>query len=215
VHHRGGRTFNRIIEVLREELGYYVPEPQIINAKDFGVPQNRERVFIIGFRSKSSADGFEYPKPFVNKTVFRDVKEKSPVSVRYYISETYLKGLINHRERHQAKGNGFGFEIIADDSISNAILLGGMGRERNLVIDNRLHDFTPITNIQGQVNKEGIRRMTPREWARLQGFPNSFIIDAVSVTHSYRQIANAVAVPAIEETGKMLIRQLIKENGNA
>jgi len=214
MHHHGGKTISRILEVLRGELGYHVPDPRIVNAKDFGVPQNRERVFIIGFLDKQQADSFKYPTPMVRKAVFGDVKESTPVSVRYYLSEQYLRGLRNHKERHQAKGHGFGFEIVSDDSVSNTLVLGGMGKERNLVVDHRLNDFSPITNIRGPVNKEGIRKMTPREWARLQGFPESFITNAVAETYSYKQIANAVAIPAIEETGKLIIRQFMKVNGH-
>jgi DNA (cytosine-5)-methyltransferase 1 len=60
---------------------------------------------------------------------------------------------------------------VNDDSIANAIVVGGMGKERNLVYDDRLTNFKPVTNIKGEVNREGIRKMTPREWARLQGYP--------------------------------------------
>ena len=83
-----------------------------------------------------------------------------------------------------------------------------MGRERNIVIDCRLTDFNPITKISGDVNKEGWRRMTPREWARLQGFPDNFIID-VSDAQAYKQFGNSVAIPAIKATAEMIIKKLI------
>jgi DNA (cytosine-5)-methyltransferase 1 len=82
-----------------------------------------------------------------------------------------------------------------------------MGRERNLVYDDRLTDFKPITKIKGKVNREGIRRMTPREWARLQGFPETFKI-VVSDAQAYKQFGNSVAVPAIEATARQLIEAL-------
>ena len=66
-----------------------------------------------------------------------------------------------------------------------------MGRERNLIVDDRLTDFTPITNIKGEVNRQGIRRMTPREWARLQGFPDSYKL-IVADTHLYKQLVIAL-----------------------
>ena len=70
-------------------------------------------------------------------------------------------------------------------------------RERNLVIDKRLTNFIPVTHIKGEVNREGIRKMTPREWARLQGFPDSYEFPVADV-HAYKQLGNSVAVPAIQ-----------------
>ena len=82
-----------------------------------------------------------------------------------------------------------------------------MGRERNLVIDHRLKDFTPVTNIKGEVNREGIRRMTPREWARLQGFPDNFIIKVADAS-AYKQFGNSVAIPAIQATANEIIKRI-------
>jgi DNA (cytosine-5)-methyltransferase 1 len=208
-NHDKGKTLKTILNVLREDLNYYVPEPEIINAKNFGVPQNRERIFIVGFRKDSNIDEFSYPKKMNKSTVFRDVKEEKEVSVKYYLSTTYLETLRRHRARHESKGNGFGYSIIADDDVANAILVGGMGKERNLVRDDRLQNFIPVTHIKGEVNKEGIRKMTPREWARLQGYPDSFKI-IVSDAQAYKQFGNSVAVPAIQATGKKIIEKLIK-----
>jgi len=208
-NHDKGRTLKTILNVLREDLGYFVPNPQIINAKDFGVPQNRERIFIVGFRGDLGIDSFEYPKPTKQSVTFEDIKEKNPVSVKYYLSDTYLKTLINHKKRHESKGNGFGYEIIPDNGIANAVVCGGMGRERNLVFDNRINDFTPVTKIKGEVNRHGIRKMTPREWARLQGFPDNFIIP-VSDASAYKQFGNSVAVPAIKATANEIIKKIIK-----
>lgn len=140
-NHDKGKTLKTILNVLRNDLGYYVPDPQVLNAKDFGVPQNRERIFIVGFRGDLGIDSFEYPKPTKKNTTFEDVKEENVVSVKYYLSDTYLNTLINHKKRHESKGNGFGYEIIPDDSTANAVVCGGMGRERNLVYDDRLVDF--------------------------------------------------------------------------
>lgn len=207
-NHDRGKTLKTILNVLRNDLGYYVPEPQILNAKDFGVPQNRERIFIVGFRSDLGISDFEYPVP-INETVsFEDVKEKETVSVKYYLSDTYLNTLINHKKRHESKGNGFGYEIIPDDGTANAVVCGGMGRERNLVYDDRLEDFTPVTNIRGEVNREGIRKMTPREWARLQGFPDSFIIPVADAS-AYKQFGNSVAVPAIQATAEQIVNRIL------
>jgi len=206
-NHNGGKTLSTILNVLRNDLNYFVPDPQIINAKDFGVPQNRERLYIVGFHKDTGISDFKYPKPINKQVCFADVKEENVVPTRYYLSTQYVKTLHNHKARHESKGNGFGFEIIQDTEVSNAIVVGGMGRERNLVIDNRITDFTPTTHIKGEVNREGIRRMTPREWARLQGFPDNFIIP-VSDASAYKQFGNSVAVPAIQATAKEIIKKL-------
>ncbi len=207
VNHDRGKTLRTILHVLRNDLGYTVPDPEIMNARHFGVPQNRERIFIVGFRENEDAQAFQYPEPDKETTVFEEVKEETPVSVKYYLSTQYLNTLREHRRRHESKGNGFGYEIIPDDGIANAIVVGGMGRERNLVYDDRLADFTPVTRIKGEVNREGIRKMTPREWARLQGFPETFKI-VVSDGQAYKQFGNSVAIPAIRATGKELVEAL-------
>lgn len=84
-----------------------------------------------------------------------------------------------------------------------------MGRERNLIIDKRLKDFTPVTNIKGEVNKMGIRRMTPREWARLQGFPDKFKIEVADIS-AYKQFGNSVAIPAVQATAENLVKHVLK-----
>ena len=196
-----------ILNVLREDLGYFVPEPQILNAKDFGVPQNRERIFIVGFKKELGIGHFEYPTPTNENPTLGDVLEEKEVSVKYYLSTTYLETLRVHRARHERKGNGFGYEIIENDRIANAVVCGGMGRERNLVYDSRLSDFNPVTKIKGEVNREGIRKMTPREWARLQGFPDQFKIP-VSDVQAYKQFGNSVAVPAIQATAERILQKL-------
>ena len=178
-----------------------------MNAKEFGVPQNRERIFIVGFRKDLGITEFEYPKPVKKKVTLENILESETVSVKYYLSETYVNTLRNHKARHESKGNGFGYEIIPNNGTANAVVCGGMGRERNLVYDFRLKDFTPITHIRGEVNKEGIRKMTPREWARLQGFPDNYKI-VVSDAQAYKQFGNSVAVPAIQATAKKIIEKL-------
>ena len=213
ISHDKGKTLKTILHVLREDLGYFVPELQTINAKDFGVPQNRERLYIAAFRQDIDAKNFEYPKPTKTPVRFSDVKEKNAVSVKYYLSNRYLETLIKHKQRHEDKGNGFGYEVIADSAIANAIVCGGMGRERNLVIDNRLTNFTPVTHIKGEVNRKGIRKMTPREWARLQGYPDRFVIPVADAS-AYKQFGNSVAVPAIQAMGEKIIVQIFPQNFN-
>ncbi|WP_272681523.1 DNA cytosine methyltransferase [Providencia sp. PROV129] len=206
-NHDKGRTLATILNVLREDLNYFIPEPQIINAKDFGVPQNRERIFIVGFRKDLNIDTFKYPKPTNITTCVNDILEKEEVSVKYYLSTQYLSTLENHKKRHEDKGNGFGYQILDSEGIANAVVCGGMGRERNLVIDHKLSNFTPVTKIKGEVNRKGIRKMTPREWARLQGFPDEYEI-VVSDAQAYKQFGNSVAVPVVQAIAKEILTLL-------
>lgn len=212
-NHDKGKTLETILNVLRNDLDYYVPEPQIINAKDFGVAQQRERIYIVGFRKDLGIDKFEYPKTFKEKITFADVKEKNVPATKYFLSTQYVQTLINHKKRHESKGNGFGYAIIPDDGIANSIVVGGMGRERNLVYDHRITDFTPTTHIKGTVNREGIRKMTPREWARLQGFPDNYLIPVADAS-AYKQFGNSVAVPAIQATANNILELIGIKNGN-
>ncbi len=206
--HDKGKTLRTILNTL-DEVGYTVPEPQIVNAMYFGVPQHRERIYIVGFRKDLglSKDNFAYPQQKEVAKRWIDVREENPVPAKYYLSTTYQQTLINHKARHAAKGNGFGYDIIPDDGIAHAIVVGGMGRESNLVIDFRQKDLTPTTNIKGTVNTDGWRKMTPREWARLQGYPDSFKI-VVADASAYKQFGNSVAVPAIQATAAQLLKTL-------
>jgi DNA (cytosine-5)-methyltransferase 1 len=209
--HDKGRTLKTILDHL-DDAGYTVVTPKILNAMDFGVPQHRERIYLVGFRKdlEIKPEDFHYPEPTTpagKRPKFRDIMEDHEVSVKYYLSTQYIETLKRHKARHVAKGNGFGYEIIDIDGVSNAIVVGGMGRERNLIIDKRLTNFTPITHIKGEVNREGIRRMTPREWARLQGFPDKFRI-VVADASAYKQFGNSVAVPAIQATAEQEIKLL-------
>ena len=207
INHDKGRTLKTILNTLREDLGYFVPDPEIVNAKDFGVPQNRERIYIVGFHKDTGVNSWNYPKPTNQSVRFIDIREDKPVATKYYLSTQYINTLREHKARHESKGNGFGYEIISDNGIANAIVVGGMGRERNLIIDHRITDFTPTTRIKGEVNREGIRKMTPREWARLQGFPDSYVIPVADAS-AYKQFGNSVAVPAIQATAKQILNEL-------
>lgn len=94
------------------------------------------------------------------------------------------------------KGHGFGYQIRDLDGISGAIICGGMGREGNLIIDEREHSIIPTTRIKGKINERSIRKLTPREWARLQGFPDDFKLELAD-THLYKQLGNSVTVNVI------------------
>lgn len=208
VIHDKGRTFKTILKTL-DDVGYVVPDPQIVNAMYFGVPQHRERIYIVGFRKDLGIkkEHFSYPEQKNITKRWIDVREESPVPAKYYLSTTYMETLIRHKARHEAKGHGFGYDIIPNDGITHAIVVGGMGRESNLVIDFRQKDLTPTTRIKGEVNKMGWRKMTPREWARLQGYPDEFKI-VVADAAAYKQFGNSVAIPAIQATASQILKTL-------
>lgn len=208
VNHNKGHTFHVIKNIL-VDLGYRVFY-QVLNSKNFGVPQNRERIYIVAFRDDIAPENFVFPKKTDDTKVIKDIVEEDEVSPKYYLSTTYLTSLKKHKERHASKGNGFGYEIRGINSVAGAIVCGGMGRERNLIIDERLTDFNPVTRIKGGVNKEYIRKMTPREWARLQGFPNDFKL-VVADTHLYKQFGNSVTVPVIRAIAEQIKKHLKNE----
>jgi len=194
--HDKGETLYYMLSVLRG-LGYFVPEPQILNSKFFGVPQNRERIYIVGFLNEVD---FKYP---VKKNIIpklKDILETNIEDVSYYLSQKYLDGLIKHKNRHLEKGNGFGLEILNPEGISNTLVVGNMGRERNLIKD--------MNKVK---NKEGVRKLTIRECSRLQGFPKNFQFNLVSRTQAYKQLGNTVTIPVIESIGKE-ISKILKKN---
>lgn len=195
ISHDKGNTFKVIKESLKQ-IGYTVFS-EILNSKDFGVPQNRERIYIVAFRNDIAPSTFSFPKPTDSTKTIKDILEENPVSSKYYLSDCYLNTLIKHKARHAEKGHGFGYEIRDLDGIAGAIVCGGMGRERNLIIDKRQINLIPTTHIKGPINTKGIRKMTPREWARLQGFPDLYKLESADV-HLYKQLGNSVSVPVIK-----------------
>lgn len=195
VIHDKGRTFKIICKTF-EDLGYKIFH-KVLNSKNFGVPQNRERIYIVAFRNDIAPDKFVFPETTDDTKRIKDIVEEKPVPAKYYLSDVYLETLRQHKARHESKGNGFGYEIRDWDDVAGAIVCGGMGRERNLIIDKRQKKLVPTTHIKGEINKEGVRKMTPREWARLQGFPDSFELPLAD-THLYKQFGNSVTVNVIE-----------------
>lgn len=198
--HDKGNTFREIRRILEEVMHYNI-EVKVLNACDFELPQNRERVFIVGFRSRAALSRFEFPAGERTGLTIQHIRETEPVDARYYLSAQYLETLKRHRARHESKGNGFGYQVKKDSDISSAVVVGGMGRERNLIVDKRRGRLRPTTHIRGEINKEWVRRMTPREWANLQGFPPNFVIP-VKDSHAYKQFGNSVPVNVVEAIGK-------------
>lgn len=208
VNHDRGHTF-KVIKEAFETIGYTVYY-KVLNSKDFGVPQNRERIYIVCFRNDLESSSFTFPEPTIENVTIRDILEDAPISPKYYLSDVYVDTLRKHKARHEEKGNGFGYEIRDLDGIAGTIVCGGMGRERNLIIDDREHSMIPVTHIKGEINKENIRKLTPREWARLQGFPDDYKL-ILADTHLYKQFGNSVTVNVITEIAKN-IKEVLDKN---
>lgn len=205
LNHRSGKTLETIINTLEDDLGY-TTYYKVLNAKDYGLAQNRERIYIVGFREGGS--GYNYPEPSNEKKVIRDILEEKPVAARYYLSTVYIKSMKAHKARHEALGHGFGYEIRNLNDVAGTIVCGGMGRERNLIIDPRQTDFSNKGHKKGEINNDGLRVMTPLEWERLQGFPDNWT-DGLANGHRYKQMGNSVAVPVIEKISENIIRELL------
>jgi len=193
-NHNKGRTYKTIRDTI-EGMGYTVYD-KILNSKDFGVPQNRERIFIVAFRNDIDASGFSFLEPIDSSKSIKDIIEKEPVDAKYYLSDVFVETV----HRYAAKGNDF-YRIRDIDGISRAVLSGN--RNRNLIIDERQKD------LPSGKSAEHVRRFTPREWARLQGFPDGFILP-VSDSQLYKQFGNTVTVPVIKAVAENIRRALCR-----
>ena len=236
ITHDKGHTFATIIEVLVKDLHYkvigvtenkdgeleYNARDFVRNSRNFGVPQNRPRVYIMGFDRKlfgNAVDNLPNKLPTERKNpIYADLNDLLEMNAdeKYFLSSGYVETLERHKARHEGKGNGFGYRIVnlpeIEHPVSNAILAtGGSGKERNLVID-------PKEGVAGKVlpskqtplNDKGIRAMTPREWGKLQGFINYAFVDkktgedkfsfpdGLADGPKYKQFGNAVTIPAVE-----------------
>lgn len=194
--HNKGETLRVILEHL-SDLRYAV-DYKVLRAADFGIPQNRERIYIVGF-NKDMFDlpdnfKFEYPTPLKEKTRLGNILENN-VDEKYTISDKLYQGHLRRKKENEKKGNGFGFSLFNEDS------------EYTSTISARYYKDGSEILIE-QKNKNP-RKLTPRECARLQGFSDSFIIP-VSDTQAYKQFGNSVAVPVIRAVAKNMIKALKK-----
>ena len=192
--HDHGRTFATIKQIL-EDLDYDV-HAKVLAANDFGVPQHRERIYIVGFdkrQVKHYAD-FAYPEPPCTPTRLGDILEPQ-VSDKYTISDKLWQGHQRRKVENKAAGKGFGFTLFNADS-----------PYANTISARYYKDGSEILIEQAGQNP---RKITPREAARLQGFPEQFIIP-VSDTQAYRQFGNSVAVPVVHAVAEEIIKVLDK-----
>ena len=189
--HDKGRTFQIILESL-EELDYSVFY-SVLDGQNY-VPQHRERILIVGFDRKKYGKKVQfdfaltpqYPKPVIRDILDENVDEKYTLSDKLW---TYLQ---NYAAKHKAAGNGFGYGLAPLDGISRTISA------------RYYKDGSEILIAQDGKNP---RRLTPRECARLQGFPDDFKIP-VSDTQAYKQFGNSVVVPLMENVAKLIVRKL-------
>ena len=189
--HDRGRTFKVILESL-DELGYSVYYA-ILDGQNY-VPQHRERIIIVGFDKYRYGGDTEFEfalTPRIPKPVMRDILEPE-VADKYTLSDKLWAYLQNYAAKHKAAGNGFGYGIAPLDGISRTMSA------------RYYKDGSEILIAQERKNP---RRLTPRECARLQGFPENFKIP-VSDTQAYRQFGNSVVVPLIENVAKLVITKL-------
>ena len=198
MNHDKGKTFSTVKKVIEDKLGYTFYY-NTLNAADFGLAQNRQRVFMVGFREPIK---FEFPKPKASGKCVRDILEND-VEGHFFLSQRYLDTLKKHRKRHEEKNHGFGYIVLDKDDLANTLVLGGMGTERNLISDKNSMRKSGRTD----ANSEAIRSLTPREALRLQGFPESFKI-AVAKTPMFDQAANSVPVPVVKAVALQMMKAL-------
>ena len=241
--HEKGNTFKTIIKVL-DELNYKVVGVNINNGeieynaknlvrstKDFGIPQKRARIFIMGFRKDIIPKGYKFPnlpdhsQTKVYKNLYDLLEEK--VDSKYYLSDKLLTTLKNHSARHASVNSGFGYIVVneGEDPVSNTIMAtGGSGKERNLIRQYVKEYENLLVGRGNEINKEGIRNMTPTEWGKLQGFINYGFMEngedkfsfpeGISDTQQYKLFGNSVSIPVIKAMAEYMIERLDDFYGN-
>lgn len=186
ISHNKGQTFQIIQQTLTQELGYYIYY-KVIDASLL-LPQHRERIFIVGFREPLE---FTFPNIHPNYITIQDILQLS-VDPKYTLSDHLWNYLQNYAKKHQEKGNGFGYGLV-----------NLQGKTRTLSA-RYYKDGSEILIPQENKNP---RRLTPRECARLQGFPDSFKIP-VSDTRAYKQFGNSVAIPIVQAIAEKILLSL-------
>lgn len=190
-NHDKGRTFKIILDILQKDLGYTVYS-KVIDAKTV-VPQHRERIFIVGFRDPVK---FSFPKMRNKKPQLKNILEEQ-VDHKYTLTEHLWEYLQNYAEKHRKLGNGFGFGMADLNGISRTLSARYYKDGSEILVPNGGRP----------------RRLTPRECARLMGFPDSFKI-VVSDTQAYRQFGNSVVVPIIKSVASSMIKTIESSDFN-
>ena len=192
-------------EALGKKLNYWV-DYKVLRAADFGIPQNRERIFIVGFDRDYFGGNidfnkiFKWPEPTNQPTKVGDILESQEIldtlEDKYTISDKLWAGHLRRKAEHGIKGNGFGYSLFnRESSYTNTISARYYKDGSEVLID------------QSHLGKNP-RKLTPRECARLQGFPDDFIVDAVSQGQIYKQFGNSVCVKVIQAVAKQIVTVL-------
>jgi DNA (cytosine-5)-methyltransferase 1 len=190
--HDKGQTFATVIAAL-DELGYNTSS-KVLNASDFGLPQNRERIFIVGVnRRKIRGVDFKFPKPPKTPVKVGDILERK-VDAKYVLSNKLWSGHKRRLREHRERGNGFGYSLFTPSSPRTSTISARYYKDGSEILI---------------VTSGNPRKITPREAARLQGFPESFIIP-VSDTQAYKQFGNSVAVNVVSAIAKEMLKLLPK-----
>ncbi|SUP42842.1 DNA cytosine methyltransferase [Veillonella criceti] len=193
--HDKGKTLEVILNTLNE-LNYYVPTPQILNAYHFGVPQNRERIIIVGFNKDYLPQDFEefiYPEGKVDNSIKVGDILSNVVKDKYTISDKLYEGHLARKRQHKKKGNGFGFSLFNKESKYTSTISARYYKDGSEALIEQ--------------NNKNPRMLTPRECARLQGFPEDFIIP-VSNTQAYKQFGNSVCINVIDAVAERMVAYL-------
>lgn len=192
-NHEHGRTFKVMLDILENKLGYKVYY-KILNAKNFGLPQNRERIMIVGFKNHNI--NFEFPSELNEETKVGDILVDNP-DPKYTISDKIWESHQLRKERNRAKGNGFGYCLFNENSPYTSTISARYYK-----------DGSEILIAQDGKNP---RKLTPREAARLQGYPDTFKI-VVSDTQAYKEFGNSVPVNMINAVAQSMYKSL-KDGG--
>jgi len=191
--HDDGKTFE-IIKKTLEDLGYHL-KTKVLNTMEYGnVPQNRERVYIVGFKNKKYSDDFEFPEPVKLKTKIIDLLEENVLEKYYYNGKPLFKKIKNDI-KEEGKVYQWRRKYVRENKSGVCpTLTANMGTGGHNV---------PIIK-----DKKGIRKLTPRECARIQGFPDNFKIPKIADSALYKQFGNSVSVPVIERIAKEIIKTI-------
>ncbi len=191
INHDKGKTFKTMLDILENKLNYKVYY-KVLNAKNFGLPQNRERIMIVGFKNHNIK--FDFPKELNIQTRLGDILEENP-DEKYTISDKIWDSHQKRKERNREKGNGFGYSLFNEDSAYTSTISARYYKDGSeILIDQSKKGKNP-------------RKLTPREAARLQGYPDSFKI-VVSDTQAYKQFGNSVPVKMIDAVAKKMYEAL-------